>query len=327
MNSKNIFLHDHAEFKTLVEVTAQAEKIVPYLVEKDYWLMHSIWGLQQFQLPFHLKGGTSLSKGYGIIHRFSEDIDVKIEPNEKLCGFKVFIGKNHDDVKHRSSRRDYFNWMRDYLNQNKNLLVPGISNIERDINFDDAVKFRNGGIRFFYKSNFLTSPGVKEGILLEVGFDRTAPNQPCRITSWVYERGSALIKAIDNRAVNVPCYEPQYTFVEKLQAVVRKYRLYKEGSIGNLPANFIRHYYDIYQLIDQPEVQAFIGTLEYENFKIERFGSDDTKISKSDAFQLTSLADRQLFEKEYARSESLYFKGRPSLEKILSRIGKDLNRL
>ncbi|WP_245286490.1 nucleotidyl transferase AbiEii/AbiGii toxin family protein [Bradyrhizobium sp. ARR65] len=37
-------------------------------------------GFQQLGYTFQLKGGTSLSKGHKIIHRFSEDIDILIEP-------------------------------------------------------------------------------------------------------------------------------------------------------------------------------------------------------------------------------------------------------
>ena len=52
-------------------MTAQGLAIQdPALVEKDYWLMHVLWGLQQQKLSFHLKGGTSLSKGHGCIHFF-----------------------------------------------------------------------------------------------------------------------------------------------------------------------------------------------------------------------------------------------------------------
>lgn len=40
--------------------------------------MHSLHGLQQLDLQFELKGGTSLSKAYKIIDRFSEDIDIYI---------------------------------------------------------------------------------------------------------------------------------------------------------------------------------------------------------------------------------------------------------
>ena len=92
-------------------------------------------------------------------------------------------------------------------------------------------------------------------------------------------------------------------------------------------ANFIRHYYDLYQLIDRADVQQFIGTTEYDDFKKERFGSDDTRVANSDALKLTDSVDRALFEKEYTRSASLYFKGRPSLAEILDRMAKDMSRL
>jgi hypothetical protein len=69
------------------------------------------------------------------------------------------------------------------------------------------------------------------------------------------------------------------------------------------------------------------GTEEYEHFKKERFGGDDTLDAHSDAFTLVDPRDRAVFEKEYSRSASLYFKGRPSLAEILVRIGRDLERL
>lgn len=167
-------------------------------------------------------------------------------------------------------------------------------------------------------------------MLIEVGCDRTVPNQSCLITSWIYQHGITApgIRAINNRAVDILCYEPKYTFVEELQTVVRKFRLYDEGKGGaNLPSNFIRHYHDLYQLIDQADIQSFIGTAEYEAFKIERFGGDDTKIFNSDALELCSKVDRALFEREYTRSDSIYYRGRPTLQQILKRIAKDLKRL
>jgi Nucleotidyl transferase AbiEii toxin, Type IV TA system len=205
------FLHLLADFKDLIEITARDEKIQdPSLVEKDYWLMHVLWGLQQLGLQFHLKGGTSLSKGFGCIHRFSEDIDLKIEPVEKLCGFKVYANKNHDDEKHRESRKKYFEWVCNKISGK----IPGIVETKRDPLFDDVTKFRNAGVRLFYQSSFTQTPGLKEGILLEVGFDRTAPNVPRDITSWAYERASHTsgVSVLDNRAKGVPCYEPKYTF-------------------------------------------------------------------------------------------------------------------
>jgi predicted nucleotidyltransferase component of viral defense system len=70
------FLHNHREFSDLIRIVAQEKGIDPALIEKDYWIMHSLYGLQQLGMKFELKGGTSLSKGFRIINRFSEDIDI-----------------------------------------------------------------------------------------------------------------------------------------------------------------------------------------------------------------------------------------------------------
>ena len=64
------FLHERRDFDQLLAVVANERALDPMLVEKDYWIMHSLWGLQAQGFVFELKGGTSLSKGFGIIHRF-----------------------------------------------------------------------------------------------------------------------------------------------------------------------------------------------------------------------------------------------------------------
>jgi len=74
------YLHDHPDFPALLRIVSEEKSIVPALVEKDYWIMHCLYGLKKMGLSFELKGGTSLSKGFGLIHRFSEDIDIRIAP-------------------------------------------------------------------------------------------------------------------------------------------------------------------------------------------------------------------------------------------------------
>lgn len=317
------YLHEHGQFRELIEITASEVGInEPMLVEKDYWLSHCLYGLQKAGLFFELKGGTSLSKGYGVIHRFSEDIDIRIDPPKgHSLGFELRVGKNHDKAKDRESRRNYFDWLATFLEGR----IEGVISVVRDTNFDDE-KYRSGGIRLHYKTCFPTIPGIKEGILLELGFDRTAPHQARTITSWALERATASnVAIIQNRACDVPCYEPKYTFVEKLQAIVRKYRLYQER--GSLTDNFLRHYYDIYCLLQLREVQDFIGTPEYENHKVERFGGDDHKIINSGAFKLTGVNEFQLFQAEYMKTQALYYQGQTSLKEILSLISQYVERL
>ena len=56
------FLHNHPQFADLIRIVADERKIVPALIENDYWIMQSLYGLQQLGMTFQLKGGTSLSK-------------------------------------------------------------------------------------------------------------------------------------------------------------------------------------------------------------------------------------------------------------------------
>ncbi len=66
----------------LFSATAAKMNITPAAAEKDFWI---VWSLQQlFSLPnwaerLRFKGGTSLSKAYGLIERFSEDIDLILD--------------------------------------------------------------------------------------------------------------------------------------------------------------------------------------------------------------------------------------------------------
>jgi len=67
------YLHNHPQFSDLIRIVAGERNIDPALVEKDYWIMQCLYGLKQLGLTFEMKGGTSLSKGFQIINRFSED--------------------------------------------------------------------------------------------------------------------------------------------------------------------------------------------------------------------------------------------------------------
>ena len=65
------------------------------------------------------------------------------------------------------------------------LSINGILEIIRDRDFDDTDKYRSGGIRLNYESHTPTLEGLKDGILLEAGFDTITPNTPIDISSWI----------------------------------------------------------------------------------------------------------------------------------------------
>ena len=307
-----VFLHQIPDFKKLIEAVDRKREIgFPQLVEKDYWIMHCLWGLQQEGYAFHLKGGTSLSKGYGLLDRFSEDIDILIEPPD---GVEVFIGENRNKSKHIESRAKYY----DYLA--KKISIPDTT-AERDREFDDKKKYRSGGIRLLHGQLFGSMPGLKDGVLLEAGFAQVAPSQDKLISSWAYDHAVASgVNVVDNRAINVPCYEPGYTLVEKLQAVSKKYRQYGAGEAQ--PKNFMRHYYDIHRLLSDPTVRKFTEGGEFDKQVGMTFSAEELKtpMNENQAFLLGQKDDFEKFKSEYEGKKNLYFGGQPDFGEIIGTI-------
>ncbi|MEX1163972.1 MAG: nucleotidyl transferase AbiEii/AbiGii toxin family protein [Nitriliruptor sp.] len=80
--------HDPDRFAALIGATAEERNLDPSLVEKDYWAVEALRavhagfevevGGQLVQIRPIFKGGTSLSKAFGLIERFSEDVDLLV---------------------------------------------------------------------------------------------------------------------------------------------------------------------------------------------------------------------------------------------------------
>lgn len=313
------FLHNHKDFPALLRIVADERNILPGLVEKDYWIMHTLYGLQQNGFEFELKGGTSLSKGYGIIHRFSEDIDIHIKPPADR---KINENPNNTKVGTIEARKAFYDWL------TGNIKIEGIINAKRDTAFDNTKSYLSGGIRLYYETFTDPIDGVKEGILLEAGFDKVTPNNKVTISSWAYEKAiESKVPVIDNRAIDTACYHPGYTFVEKLQTIATKFRNEQDDRKERL--NLMRQYYDVHSLLQDPSVQEFIGTPEYLQHKADRFPKVDFEIpiSENQAFLLTENGLRENFTARYQKTAALYYNGQPPFEDLLATIAMWLKKI
>jgi Nucleotidyl transferase AbiEii toxin, Type IV TA system len=314
------YLHNHKDFPALLSILGEEENILSGLIEKDYWIMHVLNGLKRQGFNFELKGGTSLSKGYRIIDRFSEDIDIHITPPAGL-GVEENPGKTKD--KHIASRKNFYDWLATEIK------IDGIISVTRDTAFDDEDYYRSGGIRLLYESKTSAVDGVKEGILLEAGFDTVTPNKNLTISSWAFDKAvdNTAISILDNRAVDITCYHPGYTFVEKLQTIATKFR--QEQMDGKERLNYLRQYYDVACLLGNKDVQQFIGTEEYQAHKKARFPKKDFEIPivTNEAFLLSDATLRQSFKSRYEKTNKLYYKGQPPFEEILNTIHQNIGKL
>ncbi len=302
-----MFIHELPDVKDLFQIIADEKGIDAFLVEKDYWIMHALWGLQKQEFYFELKGGTSLSKRGlpGIINRFSEDIDIRIEPGDP----SIKTGKNHGKPEHVKTRKVFFDNLAQTIN------IPGMR-ASRNHEYDDE-KMRSGGIDLIFENAFPVPEKVKPIILLEVGFDQTSPNEPIDITSWAYEKIRTVgVDITNNVAKQVKCYYPEYTFVEKLQAISTKVR--KQQEDGTFSTNFLRHFYDLHMLFKLDRVKKFLSTDEYQKHKRKRFRSKDELCLKENiAFNL--VQDKLLFSQyanEFNKLQDLFISQQPSFDEV-----------
>lgn len=314
------FIHNDPEFKELLSIVSSIKGIDVTLVEKDYWIMHALYSLQQQGIEFELKGGTSLSKGYGLIHRFSEDIDIHIRTN-----FGLSIEGKEDKPKIKEARKQFYDVLASSLS------INGVNEVVRDHSFDDLEKYRSGGIRLHYSSYTPTLEGLKDGILLEAGFDTVTPNSPVDISSWIWDHLVSIRQDnnyINNKAIGVQCYHPGYTLIEKLQTIIRKFRN-RNNPTSSDDKNFMRQYYDVYCLLGNSDVQEFIGTAEYLAHKKTRIKGADKEIPlhQHPALLLNDQVIRASFKNRYQSTSKLYYNGQPDFEDIISRIHDNITKL
>lgn len=294
-------------------MTLAVEKHIPAaIVEKDYWVMHCLWGLKEQGFQFEIKGGTSLSKGWVCVDRFSEDIDLRFDPPTGL-------NLKSDKGAHIKARFEHFDDLA------RKMKVPGIK-VERVRDQDDK-KAQNGAIGLKYPSHFEPIPGLNQEVLLEAGFARTAPNEPRDFTSWALDRAlEKNIDVVDNRAQAVKCFNPEYTFVDKLQTICRRFRQHRErhDPKSDRPREFLRHYFDLYKLLDVERVRKFIGTPDYESYKKEKLrGADAQEFASKAAFTLPEEKTCHLFEQEFTVMNTLLLSPGPTFRELIDRLRRN----
>jgi len=87
---KNIAKAPRKDREALFRNTAEKYGITKAIIEKDFWVCWTLMYLfnkSPWKNYFAFKGGTSLSKGYELIERFSEDIDLVL--NWRLLGYSI----------------------------------------------------------------------------------------------------------------------------------------------------------------------------------------------------------------------------------------------
>ncbi|MBI5481902.1 MAG: nucleotidyl transferase AbiEii/AbiGii toxin family protein [Deltaproteobacteria bacterium] len=175
------FVHDDPEFDDLLRIVAERRGLAVGLVEKDYWVTHVLWSLHELGLEVWFKGGTSLSKGFGLIERFSEDLDLKLDPG--TAALPRVTNWKSEGTKATAERRAHFE---------KLVTIVDIGGMKASLDSDDK-SWRYANVQLTYPARHLGQLGkvMRPFVLLEVGNARVTPAVTRAMSSFVHVRVNA----------------------------------------------------------------------------------------------------------------------------------------
>lgn len=222
----------------------------PETLEKDIWLCHVLDVL--FSLPglpmLVFRGGTSLSKAYNAIDRFSEDIDVTINHDEILPEFKFFA--DCSGKKRKAMLEELKGLVQSLLHDSVYPALAESLGLHGSLSFDPSDKDEMT-IRFAYCTCLegvdAISPYMQRNIKLEFGGrSSTEPNSMIKIRPYVSELFTNDVVFPEPR---LPVVSASRTFWDKVTLIHGKISRFKGGK-PNKTDRLSRHWYDLFRLFN-----------------------------------------------------------------------------
>ena len=226
----NWYKQYYFEWKEIIETVAREQRRNEQMVEKDTIQSMFLFELAKSNLPFVFKGGTSLSKVYNLIDRFSEDIDLsmsrrptqseRVQTKELILQIAEGLGLVLTNPQMVKSRYDYNKYVFQYTSM--------FANVPLEIMIETS----------FYQSVF---PVEKQIVSSFVG-------------KFCAEKGLQLPIPFDAIEVLIDVQTIERTFIDKIFAVC-------DYRIQNMLDRDSRHLYDICKLLEQVELNKELDEL------------------------------------------------------------------
>ena len=220
----------------LAAQVAEATGIPAAHIEKDFWVTEVLRGVvdaaAHHGIEVWFKGGTSLSKVFSLIDRFSEDVDMlAVLPSGSVGA--------HDRM--------------------LKALAEGASESTGILGSVDGSATTKGikrSVRFHYGGSDAVGHGISSGVLLELGtYGGALGATPATVRSMIAEHSDEIAGEPEAAPVEVRVLAPWRTLAEKLVL------LHTAHSIPDPVAAVrgARHFYDVHQLLSRPEVRSGVA--------------------------------------------------------------------
>lgn len=243
-------------FSETIRAASQHMEIQDVFVEKDYWITLVLcqFSNSKYSDQMVFKGGTSLSKGYGLINRFSEDVDIAIIDGQNKSGNEV-----------KTIIRTVEKEMTAGLKEKQ---VEGVSS--------KGSRFRKS--IFEYAS--IDPRNTSNTLIVEINsFANPFPFQRLTIKSFIYDflmqtENGKIVAQYNLHPFEINVLNKEQTLMEKLTSLIRfSFDTNARESI----ASKIRHFYDLYYLMNDADCAAFVQSVQFKK-QFEEILRHDRKI-------------------------------------------------
>jgi len=237
-------LHEDKQlFSNIIRAAAQHHEIRTEFVEKDYWitLILSLLANSQYFDQVVFKGGTSLSKGFQLIERFSEDVDLAVLLETMTSG----------------------NMVKCLIREVEKTITKGFKDVEILGVTSKGSRFRKTVLEY----DSIEKRNRNNRLILEINsFANPNPYQRLRIGSLVKDfleesNNFGYIEDYGLTPFNLNVLRKEQTLIEKVVSLIRC--SFDENPIESI-SNKIRHFYDLYFLVNDPACHQFVRTLDFK---------------------------------------------------------------
>lgn len=236
--------HNPQNFTGAVKQTAEELGIAPEFVEKDYWICQILQNLSRHQMNERIvwKGGTSLSKAYGLIKRFSSDVDFAV----------LLEGLSQNQQKKLVAK----------IGQNTTVDLIELDNPKETIKNNRFRKTFHGYESVLPKKSeslsFLGNHVIVEINTYGNPYPYVRREIKPFITEMMEKRGlSSLITELDMTPFALNVLDKRRTMCEKVVSLIR-FSFEDDAVVG--VSSKVRHIYDLYYLMKDSECMEYMNT-------------------------------------------------------------------
>ena len=327
MSKINFYTTEKGEKEAVFNAIATENGMTPFAVEKDWWVSRTLEIIFQMSIAKHLvfKGGTSLSKAWKLINRFSEDIDLAID-KEFFEGYSGEISKSKIS-KLRKEAGIYTTgiFFEELQEEFKAKGFNGLDFIVIDAEDSD----QDPRVIEIYYPNSIKSQSEYVLPRVQIEVSCRSLREPFTVKSFgglvdeIYAD-----KDFAEPLFDVPTVNPERTCLEKLFLLHEEFH---RPAVKMRVNRLSRHLYDIYHLTIAGIAEKAINDKElYETivahrYKFSRVGEVDYNLHNPKTLNPIPVADKMdEWKADYAKmkEDMIYEENKPSFEDLINNLNE-----